>query len=393
MAKHMNYGRFAWLLGVFGVLSGCSGRFDVGVIPGGAGTGGGAGGENIPGETGPDTGPNPMGAGAPSTGPITGGAAGSAEAGAPASRPYYPNAGGDPTNYCNVPLPGARSTVFAAPAAVLQRIQLFLLNQSIPMSSAVLPQVTTREWAGDTALALLDSLNVESAPGITRFIDEWWPGAPNPTVWGSYFSSRRGTLRTLLTVDVRGDGHGSGVLTDSGLLEIRRISARGAFISDHLLCQPIAPPPPSVLQVLPPQPGLSLRQQLTIATANPACVACHRMMDPLGFSLEHFVENGAFQNLEYGLPVDSSSSLNLPTSGNVSFSDVNDFAQQVSNTCEVVTCFTKQLLADAQNNALLPGILDEREIADIALQFSDSGLDLRSLVRFVVQSDAFLRAP
>jgi Protein of unknown function (DUF1585)/Protein of unknown function (DUF1588) len=42
---------------------------------------------------------------------------------------------------------------------------------------------------------------------------------------------------------------------------------------------------------------------------NPACATCHRVMDPLGFSLDNFDAVGAWRSKEAGLPIDASGQL------------------------------------------------------------------------------------
>jgi hypothetical protein len=286
-----------------------------------------------------------------------------------------------------VPPPTAHSVDFAPPSVVYERIWLFLANQPVPANfQPSLPEATTRAWAGDTAIAFLDSLDVPSAAGLNRFVSNWWPGTPNAEFWASWFS-RRQTLADLLETNVL-LSNGSGLLTDPAVLHLSSISERGAFLSSQLLCQ-LIPPPPPVMPPAPPADGGTRRQQLAVAVDSPACVACHRSMDmdPLGISLEHFAPDGTFLDLDNGQPIDSSAVLN----SGLAFTDVNDLARQIADTCEVETCFTQQLMSDALTSAHLPSALDAAEIAEIAQNFHRSGLDLQELVRAVVESDSFLR--
>jgi hypothetical protein len=43
--------------------------------------------------------------------------------------------------------------------------------------------------------------------------------------------------------------------------------------------------------------------------ANPACAACHKIMDPLGFALENFDAVGAWRTRDAGAPIDASGQL------------------------------------------------------------------------------------
>ena len=49
----------------------------------------------------------------------------------------------------------------------------------------------------------------------------------------------------------------------------------------------------------------SMRQQMEEHRANPACASCHKIMDPIGFSLENFDAVGAWRTEDNGNPIDA----------------------------------------------------------------------------------------
>jgi hypothetical protein len=65
---------------------------------------------------------------------------------------------------------------------------------------------------------------------------------------------------------------------------------RGKWVLEQLLGTPPPPPPPNVpsLRDDASTKMLTMRQRMELHRANPTCAVCHRMMDPLGFSLENF---------------------------------------------------------------------------------------------------------
>jgi mono/diheme cytochrome c family protein len=65
---------------------------------------------------------------------------------------------------------------------------------------------------------------------------------------------------------------------------------RGKWVLEQLLGIPPPPPPPNVpsLKDDATTRSLTMRQRMEMHRANPTCAACHKMMDPLGFSLENF---------------------------------------------------------------------------------------------------------
>jgi uncharacterized protein DUF1592/uncharacterized protein DUF1588/uncharacterized protein DUF1587/uncharacterized protein DUF1585/uncharacterized protein DUF1595 len=87
---------------------------------------------------------------------------------------------------------------------------------------------------------------------------------------------------------------------------------RGAWILDTLLGTPVPPPPPNVPAL---EPGdrnavkISTREKVLQHRTDPACSACHRLMDPIGFGLENFDWMGRWRDQEGGKPIDASGEL------------------------------------------------------------------------------------
>jgi hypothetical protein len=52
-----------------------------------------------------------------------------------------------------------------------------------------------------------------------------------------------------------------------------------------------------------------MRERLAQHRENPACSGCHRLMDPVGFSLENYDAVGRWRTAEAGLPIDASGGL------------------------------------------------------------------------------------
>jgi hypothetical protein len=54
---------------------------------------------------------------------------------------------------------------------------------------------------------------------------------------------------------------------------------------------------------------LPVRERLAQHRANPACVSCHKMMDPIGFSLENYDAVGRWREVEADKPIDATGGL------------------------------------------------------------------------------------
>jgi hypothetical protein len=124
-----------------------------------------------------------------------------------------------------------------------------------------------------------------------------------PNVYGSRF--RRITLDK--------NSHRGGLLRQGSILTVTSYATRtspvirGKWVLENLVGSPPPPPP-----VAPPAlektigKGLSVRERLAQHRADPACASCHRIMDPVGFSLENYDAVGRWRSSEEGKPVDAS---------------------------------------------------------------------------------------
>ena len=87
---------------------------------------------------------------------------------------------------------------------------------------------------------------------------------------------------------------------------------RGKWVLENLLGQHIPPPPPNVPALIEPEQTATLttlRQTLEAHRANPVCASCHKLMDPIGFSLENFDAVGIWRTSDHGAPINASSDL------------------------------------------------------------------------------------
>jgi hypothetical protein len=97
---------------------------------------------------------------------------------------------------------------------------------------------------------------------------------------------------------------------------------RGKWVMEVLLGSPPPPPPPAVptLDETPGSQGsrqLSTRERMEAHRANPACMSCHRVIDPIGLALDNFDVTGAWRIKENMTPIDPSGELydGTPISG------------------------------------------------------------------------------
>jgi hypothetical protein len=379
------------MVGLGLVLGACSGRMSVGVedMGGSSGSSGSGDSGDSGGSVTSSGGGSPIGKAGESTGATAGVSTGPI-GNEPDACAFEPDTLAPDTR----PLLGSQ--------AVLSRLYLFLVGmEQFPFSA--LPDEPTAEWVALHASRILDA-HAEagsSPPGLQAFLSSWLgfdalKPYETPERWAGLLVQPYATLGTLLAhPDVRACAGGDcgariSVLTEREFLSrYPAISARGAWMSANLLCQPVPPPPPDVPE-LPGLLGTTRREQLESGVAQAPCAGCHASIDPLGVSLEHFDELGEYRELDNGQPVDASATLNAPP---YSFESYQDLAPQLASSCEVARCFTQLLSTQALSGRLQSGVppLSEPEINRVARAFVASDFSIRTLVDGIVRSPSFLR--
>ena len=125
-----------------------------------------------------------------------------------------------------------------------------------------------------------------------------------PNIYGSHF--RRVTLTDERRRGLLGQGS---VLMVSSHTDRTSPVVRGKWILDNLLGAP-PPAPPANVPPLPEKTGEktgeakipTMREKMEEHRANPVCANCHKIMDPIGLSLENFDAVGAWRTHDGGAP-------------------------------------------------------------------------------------------
>ncbi len=123
-----------------------------------------------------------------------------------------------------------------------------------------------------------------------------------PGIYGSHF--RRVTLGPEL--DYRRGILGKGSFLAVTWTQNFRTSPvkRGVWVLENILGTPPPEPPPNVpaLEDTAAAAGkiLTLREQMTLHRASPACAGCHKIMDPIGFALDNFDADGKWRTKQGG---------------------------------------------------------------------------------------------
>jgi mono/diheme cytochrome c family protein len=128
-----------------------------------------------------------------------------------------------------------------------------------------------------------------------------------PDIHGSRF--RRVTLTDERRFGLLGKGS---VLAVTSHAERTSPVVRGKWILDNILGAPVPPPPPDVPQLKEKAEGekpRTMREQMAEHRTNPVCATCHKVMDPIGLSMENFDVVGAWRADDEGNPIDATGEL------------------------------------------------------------------------------------
>src|SRR5262249_23614769 len=119
---------------------------------------------------------------------------------------------------------------------------------------------------------------------------------------------------------------------------------RGVFLARNVLGLSLRPPPEAFTPLAEElHPELTTRERVAFQTRPQACQACHGVINPLGFTLEHFDAVGRYRDRDNGKPVDAAGAYVTRTGEAVKFAGVRDFAEFLAGSDEVQTAFAEQV--------------------------------------------------
>ncbi len=160
---------------------------------------------------------------------------------------------------------------------------------------------------------------------------------------------------------------------------------RGRFILENVLGIPPPPPPPDVSNNLPADAKpKTMRERMAVHRSNPTCAGCHKIMDPLGNSLENFDAVGAWRSRDGDLEIDPTDTLSDGTKvdGPVAL------RQSLLGTPELfVGTVTEKLLTYALGRGLTPH--DMPSVRTIVRNASARDYRVSDLILGVVKSAPF----
>jgi len=154
-----------------------------------------------------------------------------------------------------------------------------------------------------------------------------------------------------------------------------------------LLCQKVPSPPGNVefklVQDTNNPDYKTARARLEAHRSNAVCAGCHKIMDPMGLTLENFDSDGGYRTAENGVKIDASGSLD-----GVQFTDAAGLGKAIHDNPAVTSCLVSRMSSFATGRAVES---DAPWAQALNKSFSGAGYRLPDLMRDIVLSDEFFK--
>lgn len=204
-----------------------------------------------------------------------------------------------------------------------------------------------------------------------------------PNIYGSRF--RRVTFDK--------DAMRGGLLRQGSVLTVTSYATRtspvirGKWILENLLGVVPPPPPPFVPALKESHDNgklLTMRQRLAQHRDNPACSSCHKLMDPVGFSLENFDAVGRWRTIDAATVIDAAGG--LPDGSK--FAGVTGLEQAILARPDIFAAtFTEKLLTYALGRGVEPA--DAAAVRQIVRAAEPQDYRFSSFILQIVNSTPF----
>jgi hypothetical protein len=190
-----------------------------------------------------------------------------------------------------------------------------------------------------------------------------------------------------------GDPH-AGIVTEVSFLALHshpgRSSStlRGKAVREILLCQQVPTPPANVnFAIVQDTKNVTLRtarDRLTAHRTQPTCAGCHKIIDPIGLSLENFDGLGGYRAQENGAPIDAGGELDA-----AKFDGAAGLGKTLHDDPAATACLVNRLYGYGAGRTPVTG--EAEWMKYLLARFAAEGYRLPDLLRTIVTSDAFYR--
>jgi hypothetical protein len=155
---------------------------------------------------------------------------------------------------------------------------------------------------------------------------------------------------------------------------------RGVFITRNMLGRTLKPPPVAVsFDDQKFKPNLTMREKVTELTKSRACQNCHSIINPLGFSLEHYDAVGRFRTMEDDgkKPINAKGEFQTDEGEKIKLTGARDLAEYAANSASAQRGFVIQLFNHIAKQPVQAYGADA--LSELRKSFADSGCNMREL--------------
>jgi hypothetical protein len=129
---------------------------------------------------------------------------------------------------------------------------------------------------------------------------------------------------------------------------------RGVFLTRNIVGRSLKSPPIAVaFKDADFSPNLTMREKVAELTRPDACQSCHSVINPLGFSLEHYDAVGKFRTRENGKPINAVSEYVTDDGASVKLTGARDVANFAINSDHAQRAFVEQLFHSVVKQPML----------------------------------------
>lgn len=154
---------------------------------------------------------------------------------------------------------------------------------------------------------------------------------------------------------------------------------RGVFVTRRLLGRTLKPPPQATeFKDGDFKPGMTTREKVALITKPSACMSCHSIINPLGFSLEHFDAIGRYREQEVKKAINASAELTSVSGETVKFNGARDLATHIATDHHAHAAFVDQLFHQAVKQPINAYGKNIRE--ELTTKFEKSDYNIQQLL-------------
>lgn len=167
---------------------------------------------------------------------------------------------------------------------------------------------------------------------------------------------------------------------------------RGVFLTRNIVGRSLKPPPMAI-EFMDGRfdPSLTMREKVAELTRSAACQGCHSVINPLGFSLEHYDAVGRFRTTDNRKPIDATGEYTTTEGDTVRLSGARDLAHYAAESVDAHRGFVRQLfqhLVKQPAEAYGPNTIE-----DLRRSFAAAQFHLRKLAAEIVSVSALHGVP